>query len=105
MDPKAKIGVWTILKDIIHKDLTKIGLPIYFNDPTTMLQRIGTSFEYKDILDMAATDPDPVRRVALIGIFQISSASNGVTSNKKPFNPILGETYEIFGKDYRFLAE
>lgn len=36
-DPKAKIGVWTILKDIIHKDLSKIGLPIYFNDPTSML--------------------------------------------------------------------
>ena len=24
---------------------------------------------------------------------------------KKPFNPLLGETFELVGKDYRFLAE
>lgn len=32
-DPKTKISVWTILKDSIGKDITKLSVPVYFNDP------------------------------------------------------------------------
>lgn len=68
-DPKVKISVWSILKDCIGKDFTKIPFPVYFNDPTSLLQRIGGTMEYSYILDRAATDPDPVRRLALIAIY------------------------------------
>ena len=36
-DPKNKISVWTILKDSIGKDITKLSVPVYFNDPVNIL--------------------------------------------------------------------
>ena len=53
-----------MLKDIIGKDLSKMTLPVYFNDPLNLLQRLSAGFEYYDILERAAVDPDPVRRAA-----------------------------------------
>jgi hypothetical protein len=32
-----KFGIWTILKDAIGKDITKISAPVYFNEPTSSL--------------------------------------------------------------------
>lgn len=67
--PKRKIGIWTILKDSIGKDLSKMALPVYFNDPTSILQRVAGCVEYPDILDRAAEEPDPCMRLALTAIF------------------------------------
>lgn len=36
-DPKVKISIWTIIKDSIGKDISKISVPVYFNDPTNIL--------------------------------------------------------------------
>ena len=36
-DPKLKISIWTILKDSIGKDITKMSVPVYFNDPMNIL--------------------------------------------------------------------
>lgn len=30
-DPKIKISIWTILKDSIGKDISKMSVPVYFN--------------------------------------------------------------------------
>lgn len=36
-DPKVKISIWTVLKDSIGKDLSKITMPVYFNQPLSLL--------------------------------------------------------------------
>ena len=36
-DPKFKISIWTIVKDSIGKDITKMSVPVYFNEPTGLL--------------------------------------------------------------------
>lgn len=37
-DPNTRIGLWTIIKDSIGKgELSKIAVPVYFNDPTSLL--------------------------------------------------------------------
>lgn len=36
-DPKIKISVWTIIKDSIGKDISRMSVPVYFNDPTNIL--------------------------------------------------------------------
>jgi len=33
----TNISVWKILKDMIGKDMTKFCVPVYFNEPITML--------------------------------------------------------------------
>jgi len=52
-DPKLKISIWTIIKDSIGKDITKMSVPVYFNDPTNILQKCAASMEYNNILDAA----------------------------------------------------
>ena len=36
-DPKARVGMWSIVKDNIGKDLSRISMPVYFNDPTSLM--------------------------------------------------------------------
>jgi len=52
-DPKLKISIWTIIKDSIGKDVTKMSVPVYFNDPTNILQKCASSMEYNSIIDQA----------------------------------------------------
>lgn len=59
-----------------------------------MLQRITEDFEYSSILDTAAQCKDPFEQLAYVAAFTISSYSTTVNRTSKPFNPLLGETYE-----------
>lgn len=59
-----------------------------------MLQRITEDFEYSNILDVAAQCKDPLEQMAYVAAFSISSYSTTVNRTSKPFNPLLGETYE-----------
>lgn len=59
-----------------------------------MLQRITEDFEYSSILDIAAQCKDPFEQLAYVAAFTISSYSTTVNRTSKPFNPLLGETYE-----------
>jgi len=68
-DPKQKYSIWGMIKDNMGKNLTKVSLPVYLNDPTSILQKSAQSCEYNDILDKAADETNPMRRIALIGIY------------------------------------
>lgn len=49
-DPKLKFSVWSIIKNAIGKDLTKFSVPVYFNEPISMLQKGGEAMEYEELL-------------------------------------------------------
>ena len=36
-DPNIKFSVWSIIKDSIGKDLSKVSVPVYFNQPLSIL--------------------------------------------------------------------
>lgn len=36
-DPESRPSIWTIIKDTIGKDISRMGVPVYFNDPTSLL--------------------------------------------------------------------
>jgi len=40
-DPTAKFSVWAIIKDSIGKDLSKMAVPVYINDPNSLLQKVA----------------------------------------------------------------
>lgn len=50
-DPKQKISMWSILKEAIGKDLTKMSMPVYFNEPGTILQKCCQIIAYDDIME------------------------------------------------------
>ena len=105
-DPNAKISLWAIIKDSIGKgDLSKMSVPVYFNDPTSLLQKCAQSMEYNEILDEAALEKDSMRRLALVAIHQISALSIAERIVTKPFNPLLAETFELKTDKFEYLAE
>lgn len=104
-DPKTKISIWTILKDSIGKDITKLSVPVYFNDPTNILQKCCFSQEYIGVLEQAVIEKDPIRRLGIVAVYSCTLLSNIERNSTKPFNPLLGETYEFVNDKMHFIAE
>ncbi|KAL8675602.1 MAG: hypothetical protein Q9168_000114 [Polycauliona sp. 1 TL-2023] len=106
-DDRPKISLWSILKSMIGKDMTKMTLPVSFNEPTSLLQRVTEDMEYTDLLDMAADRLDSTERMVYVAAFAASEYASTIGRVAKPFNPLLGETYEYVRPDkgYRFLIE
>lgn len=106
-DNRPKISLWGILKSMIGKDMTKMTLPVSFNEPTSLLQRVAEDMEYADLLDIAADRPDATERLVYVAAFAASEYASTIGRVAKPFNPLLGETYEYVRPDkgYRFFIE
>ena len=92
--PHYPLNLWSIMKNCIGKDLSKIPMPVNFSEPLSMLQRLTEDYEYADILDVAAKASDACEQLAYVAAFTISSYSTTSSRTGKPFNPLLGETYE-----------
>jgi hypothetical protein len=69
-------------------------VPVDFNEPLSALQRLTEELDYTHLLDEAADESNPHRRLALISIFALTSYSTSAQRTTKPFNPLLSETYE-----------
>eukprot|EP00128_Syssomonas_multiformis_P014889 Colp12_sorted_trinity150504_noHs@7553 len=95
------------MKNCVGKDLSKIPMPVFFNEPTSFLQRLAEDLEYSSLLDKAAACERGVDRLAYVAAFTISSYANTITRTGKPFNPILGETFELDcpDKGWRYISE
>jgi hypothetical protein len=93
------------LKDLVGKDLSKISLPVYFNEPLSILQKAAEAHEYIDLLERAAKEPHQYKRFALVAAFNGTRMNYIRDRTLKPFNPLLGETYELVTADQRFIAE
>lgn len=92
---------------MIGKDMTKMTLPVSFNEPTSMLFRAGEDMEYADLLDHAAERSDSIERMLYVAAFTASEFASTIGRVAKPFNPMLGETFEYVRPDkgYRFFTE
>ncbi|KHO00199.1 oxysterol binding protein [Metarhizium album ARSEF 1941] len=106
-DDRPKISLWGILKSMIGKDMTKMTLPVSFNEPTSLLYRCGEDMEYADLLDLAAERHDSIERLIYVAAFAASEYASTIGRVAKPFNPLLGETFEYVrpDKNYRFFIE
>ena len=69
-------------------------LQVNFSEPLSFLQRLTEDFEYAECLNKAATCTDSCEQLAYVAAFTISSYANTTARTGKPFNPLLGETFE-----------
>ncbi|TPX42136.1 hypothetical protein SeLEV6574_g05746 [Synchytrium endobioticum] len=146
--PRPTLNVWSFMRSAIGKDLSKVTLPVFFNEPLSMLQRMAEDVEYVEILNFAARvgnhgrrieslegmhlgvhDPASIHakvvgcqlkevenmcaeeaslfRTMLVAAYAMSNYSSTMKRANKPFNPMLGETFELVRKDkwYRYFSE
>ncbi|XP_065548230.1 oxysterol-binding protein 2 isoform X1 [Lathamus discolor] len=93
--PNYSLNLWSIMKNCIGKELSKIPMPVNFNEPLSMLQRLTEDLEYHELLDKAAKCESSTEQMCFVAAFSVSSYSTTVHRTAKPFNPLLGETYEL----------
>ncbi|GAA5840076.1 hypothetical protein JCM11251_000596 [Rhodosporidiobolus azoricus] len=103
-----EFSMLSMLRKNVGKDLSTISFPVSMNEPLSALERIAEELEYSELLDRAAATKDPIERLTLVAVFAVSgTAGNKFRSSRKPFNPMLGETYECIRpeKGFRFVSE
>lgn len=99
------------LRKNVGKDLSSISMPVSSNEPISLLQRISEVLEYSTLLDDAANKAkSSTERLIYVTAFAISNLSSARVKERairKPFNPMLGETFELVREDrnFRFVAE
>lgn len=59
-------NIWSVLKNCIGKELSKITMPVVFNEPLSFLQRMSENMEYAHLLRVAADQPDPILRMQYV---------------------------------------
>lgn len=82
----------------VGKDLSTISMPVSANEPTSLLQRVAEQLEYANLLDAATKQSRPQDRMLYVAAFAVSQFSGSRAKERairKPFNPLLGETYEL----------
>ena len=82
----------------------KASLPITYNEPLSMLQRCVEPFQFFNLLDKAYKANNLEDKFAFIIGFIVSQFSLNINRLLKPFNPLLGETYEYIDKINNFSA-
>ncbi|KAH9777319.1 Oxysterol-binding protein-related protein 2A [Citrus sinensis] len=99
-DPVEKergVSLWSMIKDNVGKDLTRVCLPVYFNEPISSLQKCFEDLEYSYLLDRAyeyGKAGNSLLRILNVAAFAVSGYASSEGRHCKPFNPLLGETYE-----------
>ncbi|XP_006286273.2 oxysterol-binding protein-related protein 2A isoform X2 [Capsella rubella] len=112
-DPAEKekgVSLWSMIKDNVGKDLTRVCLPVYFNEPISSLQKCFEDLEYSYLLDRAyeyGKSGNGLLRALYVAAFAVSGYASTEGRHCKPFNPLLGETYEADfpEKGIRFFSE
>ncbi|CAH2303150.1 oxysterol-binding -related 2 isoform X1 [Pelobates cultripes] len=107
MFSRNNFSIWSILKKCIGLELSKITMPIVFNEPLSFLQRITEYMEHTYLINKACSCADPLQRMQAVAAFAVSAVASQWERTGKPFNPLLGETYELVREDlgFRFVSE
>ncbi|KAI3863285.1 hypothetical protein MKW92_016608 [Papaver armeniacum] len=99
-------SLWKILQKYIGSDISSlVKFPISFFEPMSTLQKLAEIMEYSHLLDLANECEDPHMRLVYASTWAIT-IYYAAQRTWLPFNPILGETYEMVNHDgITFLAE
>ena len=100
-------NVWKVFKSAVGKDLSHFGVPVFFNEPISSLQKFCEPFQYAHLLNSAAKEPNPYIRLAKSACFCIGQFVINNGRQAKFFNPLLYETFEYVDNEqnFRYMSE
>uniref|UniRef100_A0A673J489 Oxysterol-binding protein n=1 Tax=Sinocyclocheilus rhinocerous TaxID=307959 RepID=A0A673J489_9TELE len=107
MFSRNDFSIWSILRKCIGMELSKITMPVIFNEPLSFLQRLTEYMEHTYLIHQANTSDDSIERMKCVAAFAVSAVASQWERTGKPFNPLLGETYELVRDDlgFRLISE
>ncbi|KAK2715583.1 hypothetical protein QYM36_010235 [Artemia franciscana] len=94
-----KSFIWFLLKQLRPgMDLSKVVLPTFILEPRSFLDKLSDYYYHADIIGRAATENDPFTRMKTVVQWYLSGFYKKPKGLKKPYNPILGETFRCYWK-------
>uniref|UniRef100_A0A4W4G787 Oxysterol-binding protein n=1 Tax=Electrophorus electricus TaxID=8005 RepID=A0A4W4G787_ELEEL len=102
MFSRNDFSIWSILRKCIGMELSKITMPVIFNEPLSFLQRLTEYMEHTHLIHQANVSTDSTERMKCVAAFTVSAVASQWERTGKPFNPLLGETYELVREDLGF---
>ncbi|XP_063056950.1 oxysterol-binding protein-related protein 1 isoform X2 [Engraulis encrasicolus] len=107
MFSRNDFSIWSILRKCIGMELSKITMPVIFNEPLSFLQRLSEYMEHTYLIHQANATIDSIERMKCVAAFAVSAVASQWERTGKPFNPLLGETYELVRDDlgFRLMSE
>uniref|UniRef100_A0A0R3RXB9 Oxysterol-binding protein n=1 Tax=Elaeophora elaphi TaxID=1147741 RepID=A0A0R3RXB9_9BILA len=86
--------MWSLLKQVRPgMDLSKVTLPTFILEPRSFLEKLADFYYHSYIIAEATAEDDPLQRMKTIVKFYLSGFYKKPKGLKKPYNPILGETF------------
>jgi len=105
-DERQSFFVGANFSKYVGMDVTSLlSVPVWIMEPFSVTQKVTEIMEYSELMDLANDAEDPFMRQAYMVAYLVSPFSC-IERTYKPFNPILGETFEytVPGK-FRFFSE
>ncbi|XP_050085677.1 oxysterol-binding protein-related protein 8 isoform X6 [Anopheles aquasalis] len=89
--------IWFLVKQVRPgMDLSKVVLPTFILEPRSFLDKLADSYYHADILSKAVLEDDPFTRMKTVVQWYLSGFYKKPKGLKKPYNPILGETFRCY---------
>ncbi|XP_028917229.1 oxysterol-binding protein-related protein 5 [Ornithorhynchus anatinus] len=86
--------MWPLLKQLRPgMDLSRVVLPTFVLEPRSFLNKLSDYYYHADLLSRAAQEEDPYCRLKHVLRWYLSGFYKKPKGIKKPYNPILGETF------------
>nr|XP_015193856.1 PREDICTED: oxysterol-binding protein-related protein 5 isoform X2 [Lepisosteus oculatus] len=86
--------IWTLLKQLRPgMDLSRVVLPTFILEPRSFLDKLSDYYYHADFLSQAVTEESPYCRMKQVLRWYLSGFYKKPKGLKKPYNPILGETF------------
>ncbi|XP_077567278.1 oxysterol-binding protein-related protein 5 isoform X2 [Stigmatopora nigra] len=86
--------IWGILKQLRPgMDLSKVVLPTFILEPRSFLDKLSDYYYHADLLSQAAREESAYGRMKQVVCWYLSGFYKKPKGLKKPYNPILGETF------------
>ncbi|XP_069756784.1 oxysterol-binding protein-related protein 5 isoform X2 [Narcine bancroftii] len=89
--------MWTVLKQLRPgMDLSRVVLPTFILEPRSFLDKLSDYYYHSDLLSQAALEDDAYTRMKQVVQWYLSGFYKKPKGLKKPYNPILGETFRCY---------
>ncbi|XP_076971511.1 oxysterol-binding protein-related protein 5 isoform X2 [Tamandua tetradactyla] len=86
--------IWVLLKQLRPgMDLSRVVLPTFVLEPRSFLNKLSDYYYHADLLSRAALEEDAYSRMKHVLRWYLSGFYKKPKGIKKPYNPILGETF------------
>lgn len=86
--------IWGLIKQLRPgMDLSKVVLPTFILEPRSFLDKLSDYYYHADLLSQAALEDSAYGRIKQVLRWYLSGFYKKPKGLKKPYNPILGETF------------